>query len=195
MTARSATPTSATDDAIARTVPAAVPQTFDALVRETAPLSAPELAQGAQRAVEHALSVAEKFTPGEQRAVNLQFSVSGVPLDVHVAMRGGAIHTTFRTDSTELRTALAHEWQSVSNQSDTRAERLAEPVFAAASPHSGPALQSDAGGAHQRETGARQEPATPFPAPRAPSSAPAVSTSTPVRVPATDPARLLHAFA
>jgi hypothetical protein len=107
----------------------------------------------ARRAVESAIAMAEHFTGVEHRGVNLQFSVSGVDLAVRVELRGDAVHTTFRTDSPELRAALAHEWQVVNAQPADRSMRLADPVFASSSNSS--SAQADAGSHQQRETGAR----------------------------------------
>ena len=88
------------------------------------------LASTAHRAVEAVLSVADRFAAREQHSVSLQFTVGGSDLNVRVELRGGEVHTTFRTDSPELRSALSHEWQAVSsqNQSD-RSVRIANPVF------------------------------------------------------------------
>jgi hypothetical protein len=60
-----------------------------------------------------------------------------------VELREGAVHTTFRTDSTELRSALAHEWQSVSGQASDRPVKMADPVFAGS--HGGSSSSSFAG--------------------------------------------------
>jgi hypothetical protein len=85
-------------------------------------------------AVENALQVTDlqaAASVGAQSAVNLKFSVAGESLSVRVALQGGQVHTQFRTDSGELRTALAHEWQSVSSPSGS--SRFADPVFTAQS--------------------------------------------------------------
>lgn len=132
----------------------AVPLTFDALMKESTPPPA-ELASSARRAVDSAMAMAEHFTTGPQRGVNLQFSVSGVDVAVRVEMRQDGVHTTFRTDSPELRAALAQEWNSVvTAQPADRPQRLAEPVFTSTSssaPNSG-----DADASQHREPGARQ---------------------------------------
>lgn len=82
----------------------------------------------AQRAVEAALSSAEIFNSGGHKAVNLQFSVGNTDLSLTVQLRNGEIHTTFSTDSADLRSDLAHAWQSASPTSGGSL-RLAEPVF------------------------------------------------------------------
>ena len=59
-------------------------------------------------AVEHALQVTDlqaAASVGAQSAVNLKFNVAGETLSVRVALQGGQVHTQFRTDSGELRSA------------------------------------------------------------------------------------------
>ena len=133
---------------------AAVAPTFEGAPKESAPLPAPVAAQVATHAVDTAMAAADRLAAGVQRSVNLQFSVSGVDLGVRVEMRGDAVHTTFHTDSPELRTAIAHEWQAVSVQNESRPQRLADPVFSSGT-HSGLGQSGD-GSAHQRDSGARE---------------------------------------
>ncbi len=123
-----------------------------------------ELAQAARRAVSAAVAVTEQFAVERKPAVTLKFTVSGVDLGVHVELRGENVHTTFRTDSPELRAALAQEWNHVAAaQAGDRASRLAEPVFtsnhntSSVSAHSNGSAQSDFGAADQRSFQQRQE--------------------------------------
>lgn len=86
----------------------------------------------AHRAVEAVMNATERFAARDQHSVNLQFTVGGSDLNVRVEMRNGEVHTTFRTDSSDLRAALATEWQSVTTQNQgDRSARLAPPVFTA----------------------------------------------------------------
>lgn len=120
-----------------------------------------ELTEVARRAVTAAVAVTEQFASGDKHAVTLKFTVSGVELGVRVELRGENVHTTFRTDSPELRSALAHEWQSFSATSQTgdRPARLAEPVFTSqASGNS--SSNSEFGSADQRGSQARQGQST-----------------------------------
>jgi hypothetical protein len=88
----------------------------------------------AHRAVEAVLSATERFAARDQHSVNLQFSVGGSDLNVRVELRGNEVHTTFRTDSADLRNALASEWRAVAQSSnEDRPVRLATPVFTASS--------------------------------------------------------------
>jgi hypothetical protein len=94
-------------------------------------LQAAEPATVAHRAVEAVLTAVERFSAGDRHAVQLQFSVGGTDLAVRVELRGTEVRTTFRTDSPELRSALAHEWQAAGAESPDRPGRLAPPVFSA----------------------------------------------------------------
>jgi hypothetical protein len=109
--------------------PSAAATGLDTSSRAPLPVTT-DSASAANQAVEAAMSAADRLASGEQKAVNLQFSVGNADLSVRVELRDGAVHATFRTDSTELRTALVHEWQSV-NSGDGPL-RLADPVFTSA---------------------------------------------------------------
>jgi hypothetical protein len=63
------------------------------------------------------------------RSVNLQFRFGQADLTVHVELRAGEVYAQFRTDSAELRTALAQEWQTVVSHGTGSAFRLAAPEF------------------------------------------------------------------
>lgn len=129
----------------------AAPVNFESLVNSDASNAA--LVSGARRAVESAVAMSERFSSTDRSSVNLHFSVSGVDLAVRVEMRADGVHTTFRTDSPELRAALAHEWQTVAAQTPDRPVRLAEPTFSSSSAGNG--TQPDANSAHQRQPGTR----------------------------------------
>ena len=100
--------------------------------RADAPISA-EAPATAHRAVEAVLTAVERFSSGDRHAVNMQFSVGGADLTVRVELRADQVHATFRTDSPELRAALATEWSAVTPQGGDRGLRLAPPVFGASS--------------------------------------------------------------
>jgi hypothetical protein len=113
-----------------------------------------DLPSTAHRAVEAALNATERFAARDQHSVTLQFTVGGSDLHVRVEMRGGEVHTMFRTDSAELRSALSNEWQSVTGQSNgERSVRLADPVFASADGN--PSSTSDHGEFRQRQSDAQ----------------------------------------
>lgn len=122
------------------------------------PTFSSETVSGARRAVEAVITTVDRFTPRESSSVNLQFSVGGSDLTVRVEMRADTVHTSFRTDSPELRAALSHEWQAVQNLPVDRAVRFAEATFTP-QPSAG---EGDAS-AQQREQHARRSPEeTPF---------------------------------
>jgi hypothetical protein len=101
----------------------------------TPPIAAPaESARTAEHAVEAVLSLVERFSNTERHAVNLQFSIGGSDLHVRVELRADEVRTAFRTESPELRAALAHEWQAVTSSGE-RGIRFADPVFSSATAH------------------------------------------------------------
>ena len=109
----------------------------------------------AHRAVEAVMTATERVDAGNRAVVRLQFSVGDASLSVHVQLRAGEIHTTFRTDSSDLRSALASEWQAV-NADSTRAIRLADPVFAPATAQNHTA-GFGGGAAQQQNRGEREQ--------------------------------------
>ena len=89
-----------------------------------------ESTDSAYHAVEAVLTAADRVSSGGRQSVNLRFSVGGVDLDVRVEMRADQVHATFRTDSPELRSALANEWHSVNAAGNGESSlRLAAPIF------------------------------------------------------------------
>ncbi|MDP3068745.1 MAG: hypothetical protein Q8N18_00575 [Opitutaceae bacterium] len=68
----------------------------------------------AHEAVEVVLRTADRLSSLVHKSVRLEFSVGGEALDVRVELRSNEVRTTFHTESAELRTALASEWQAVS---------------------------------------------------------------------------------
>jgi hypothetical protein len=93
-------------------------------------------ARVALRAVNAVAEVKEQIAAGGSSVVNMRFSVAGADLAVRVESRSGEVHVTFRSDSAELRSALAEEWQAVSASEAGRPLRAIDPVFAPAG-HSG----------------------------------------------------------
>lgn len=99
---------------------------------ESTPVVAVPESALAHRAVETILNVvdAQRSREAEAPVVNLHFKFAGEDLAVRVQLRGGEVHTQFRTDSSELRAALANEWRAVAGQGSESGVRLIEPVFA-----------------------------------------------------------------
>lgn len=71
----------------------------------------------AHQAVEVVLRTADRLSSLVHKSVRLEFSVGGEQLDVRVELRSNEVRTTFHTESAELRTALASEWQAVAASS------------------------------------------------------------------------------
>ncbi len=161
---------------------------------------APAATQHAVAAVESALDCIAHVRDTGRPSVALDLSFADqTRLAVRIELREGVVHTTFRTDSAELRQALSHEWSvaapAVQAAGAERTMRLAEPVFASATGSFDAGGSGTGGGAHPREMPAgapAMHTATP-PASAARRDAPAAVDSTPSLPPAT--AVRLHAFA
>lgn len=94
----------------------------------------------AERAVATVSNLVDtQFNASMQKSgsVQLRLKFGGEDLSVRVELRGGAVHTDFRTDSPELRAALNREWQAVASQSSESLRRFVEPVFSPSSSHGG----------------------------------------------------------
>lgn len=84
----------------------------------------------AHRAVETVLNVVETQAASRLQpvpSVQLRFKFGNDDLAVRVEMRNGEVRTEFRSDSPELRAAIAQEWRAISGRSETTL-RFAEPV-------------------------------------------------------------------
>jgi len=144
-TSLSSPPTPSTSD-FASWAPSA---TTAAVARAEAVAETGDAFSSAHEAVEVVLHAVEHVASREQKSVQLSFSVAGEQLAVRVEMRADEVRTTFRTDSSELRAALAQEWQQVSGGATQteRSLRIAPAVFAAAEQS---ALNAFAGDTHSR---------------------------------------------
>jgi hypothetical protein len=154
------------------------------------------------QAVENVLQIGElqaEQSQSAQTAVNLHFTVGGENLLVRVAMQEGQVHTQFTTESGDLRTALAHEWQSVA-ATGTGSVRFAEPVFTSSS-RGDAKTAMDLAGDSQQQAGRRRDDAESGPAAqtgsRTPGRAPQTPTPMPAALPTENPVVLgrLHSFA
>ncbi len=136
--------------------PQASPAVGQAPALPVTPTLAPVLAQ---RAVETVLNVvdAQEAKAGQGGIVKLDFNFGGEALAVHVQMRGGEVHTEFRTNSAELRTALSAEWRAAATQRDPEGVRLVEPVFASGESGSSTSNASD-GFSPQNHSSQHQQP-------------------------------------
>jgi hypothetical protein len=124
------------------------------------PTLAPVLAL---RAVETVLNVvdAQQVGSGQGGSVKLDFNFGGEALAVHVQMRGGEVHTEFKTNSTDLRSALSSQWSVAAGQRDADGVRLVEPVFSSAQGGSSTANgNSAAGNFSSPQQGSQQQAAS-----------------------------------
>ena len=147
----SAAPTSKSPAPVADTATRVEAPTITAAKPEP---SRTEWVQSAGRTLAIVRDVAERMQTTANRVV--EFDVSSQPgtqLSVRLEYRGGVVHTTFRTDSTELRDMLNREWQSTMPSAVTgeRSVRLAEPTFTPASTTRGESQSFDLGGQTPRQ--------------------------------------------
>ena len=165
-----------------------------------APASVPAATQHAVAAVESALDCIAHVRETSRPSVALDLSFADqTRLAVRIELRDGAVHTTFRTDSAELRQALSHEWgiaaPAAPSAGGERSVRIAEPVFAPATGSSNAGGSPTGGGAHARQMPAdvaAARPAVPT-ASATPRETPAAAAPAPALRPATS--LRLHAFA
>jgi hypothetical protein len=108
-------------------------------VNANSPVS-PTVASTAVRMVEKVSEVAEHLAsnPAEQVTVRIDLDATH-RVDVHVSMRGGQVHADFRSDSADMRAALASAWNEFSQKREGTDRQWAAPVF---SPMGAPAAGS-----------------------------------------------------
>jgi len=88
------------------------------------------IAAQAPKLVQEIRQIADRISSIDRNTVEVRFDFSDTDrLSVRVEYRDGAVHTTFRTDSSQLRDAISSEWQTQSVATEQRPYRLAEPVF------------------------------------------------------------------
>ncbi|MCS6273392.1 MAG: hypothetical protein H2169_03435 [Opitutus sp.] len=88
------------------------------------------VASTAVRMVEKVSEVAEHLAsnPAEQVTVRIDLDATH-RVDVHVSMRGGQVHADFRSDSADMRAALASAWNEFSQKREGTDRQWAAPVF------------------------------------------------------------------
>lgn len=148
-------------------------------------------------AVATAVEALESRALAGPSVVNLHFQVGAEKLALHLELHDGTMHTTFRTDSPELRAALGQEWQAAAPGLSTRDVTIAAPVFAPAAVQSSDLAQSSAGQGQPQQRGQHAPEAQPLFPGRATAGV-STPTSAPAATPAAAPAgsaSLLHAFA
>lgn len=127
--------------------------------------AATEPAQQARDTVATVMSVIdaqEKPEAAATRTVTMDFDFGGERLAVRVEYRDGMVHAHFRTQSLELRSALAQEWSHVSAAPEN-VLRLVEPVFVTSSrSEQAASFNADGGAARQQPQPQAETPAAFF---------------------------------
>ncbi len=125
---------------------AAAPEALAAELPEPASV---QFVASPHRAVEAVMTAIDRAAGRDQTSVKLDFAIGQESLAVRVELHDGEVRATFRTESPELRAALAHEWQHAAAGGD-RTLKLAPAVFTApeGDPQSG---QPGEGFARQQE--------------------------------------------
>ncbi|MBK9990521.1 MAG: hypothetical protein IPP19_07270 [Verrucomicrobia bacterium] len=98
----------------------------------TAPLAATTapIEVQAPRLVEEIRAIADRISVIDRNSVEVRFDFNDSErLSVRVEYRDGTVHTTFRTDSSQLRDVISTEWQAQAAASEQRSYRVADPVF------------------------------------------------------------------
>ena len=114
------------------------------------------LAARAAQAVETVVSLVDaqvSRSQGSASAVRLNFNFNGNDLAVRIEMTNGVVRTQFRTDSPELRGAIASEWQAASPALQGRDLVFSAPSFSSPGGQSDAAFTSDGGASRRQQTG------------------------------------------
>jgi hypothetical protein len=130
-------------------------------------------------------------------AVSLNFKFGGDDLAIRVEWRDGEVHTQFRTDSPELRSALASQWQAVAPGTGSRATSFAAPVFSSTGDPSASASGGEREARHFGEDPgfSGQASRNRLPRPRSPAPSAAIAAALPLRASPLSSALRLHTFA
>ncbi len=113
----------------------------------------------AQRAVEAVVQVVETQAAARLQpapGVQLHLKLGGEDIAIRVELREGSVHTQFRTDSPEVRQAIAHEWSILRAESPERNLRYLEPEFSAGRPATSPGSDGRQGAASHQQSRAPQ---------------------------------------
>jgi hypothetical protein len=154
----------------------------------------------APRLIQEIRTIADRISSIDRNTVEVRFDFSESDrLSVRVEYRDGTVHTTFKTDSNQLREAISHEWQVQTAASESRAYRMADPVFTSNSTAlSSQDFSSLGNGSGQSRSSYEQQGGPGFSLPGRSSSLASSSSSAPV-APASvvrpETSRHLHTFA
>lgn len=157
-------------------------------------------ATDATSVVREVAELTHDFRMSERSSVEVKFNFEDEKeLSVRLAYRDGDVHTTFRTDSADLRAALGREWPgyAASVAQEPRSYRVADPVFTASNSFSDSAQGRDSGSAADGEARDRQQSAhrDQSDSPRSATHFHGLRSHVPVLGHRISADRLLHAFA
>lgn len=94
------------------------------------PQTAGSFSAQAPKLVEEIRQIADRVSMIDRNSVEVRFDFGDrEQLSVRVEYREGTVHTTFRTDSSQLRDVISHEWQAQSAANEQRPYRVSDPVF------------------------------------------------------------------
>lgn len=155
----------------------------------------PATLDAAHRAVETILSDVHELRDAGHATLTMRLPVGDENVSIHIALRGGEVQATFRSDSAEVRAALAVEWRGATARDAASPLHLASPVFAG----------NDSSNLSFNDRSPRQQPQPDLPQgraaeyfrpgdPRPVAPAPAV-TGPDARATTMSPNPLLHVFA
>ena len=103
---------------------------FSSLLGQPSSTEAAKAVPHAAQIVREIRDIADGLWAVERNSVEVRFNFSDTErLSVRVEYREGVVKTTFHTNSPELRDTLAREWQSQLPANESRAYRVADPVF------------------------------------------------------------------
>lgn len=116
---------------VSRVADAAIVRTeFSSLLGQPSSPEAAKAVPHAAQIVREIRDIADGLAAIERNSVEVRFNFNDTErLSVRVEYREGVVKTTFHTSSPELRDTLAREWQSQLPAGESRAYRVADPVF------------------------------------------------------------------
>lgn len=126
------------------------PASFASLVRNDAGTTASDVKtiapSHATDLVHEIKDIADGLWSVERNSVEVKFNFSAQErLSVKVEYRDGTVQATFRSDSADVRDAIAREWQAqASAPTEQRPYRVADPIFTGSSSTPGSSLGGDA---------------------------------------------------
>lgn len=151
--------------------------------------------------VERIAEISDQVSSRPAEEIKIELDLPDTRIEIRLALREGRLHANFRTDSADLREALARAWQDFAVASESTSTRWAEPTF---SPSASAPSATNASPAHQPGGQAgltdhreprREAPPSPNTLPNATRSRSHTSTAVAASTHRPDASRLLSAVA